>query len=279
MNIAAGLQLAKTVKIEDVKYPCRAEVKVDGVRLIAINNKYYTRTGKQVNLTTKIDTSLYMLDLEVTLESGKMEDRGAISGMINSAMKGGTIDESLLVFHVLDIMLIAEYERRSSLDTLGGRLFRMKNYLHDRNHQQFKMVEYRDVHNKFELDNYFSYIIGSGMEGLVIKYYKDKYQFKRSKQWGKMKMVRTADLLCVGIAEGKGKYKGMIGALDLEGTVQGKDVIVSVGSGMTDEDRQLAHTYYLGNIIEIKYSHITVNYLTGIYSLNQPRFVMIRMDK
>ena len=85
----------------------------------------------------------------------------------------------------------------------------------------------------------------------------------------KIKPRLTADLLCVNVLEGEGKYKNMIGSLvlmDKEGR------LVNVGSGLTDNDRQLPDSHYINKVIEIEYERID-----GTYT--QPIFKIIRGDK
>jgi len=90
-----------------------------------------------------------------------------------------------------------------------------------------------------ELNNLFTNTINQGQEGLMLKKWDSLYSFKRSNAWLKLKPVLDADLTCVDIIEGEGKYKGMVGALACEGFVDGTFVKVKVGSGLTDMDRQL----------------------------------------
>jgi len=282
-NIAEGLQLATTQAMETIKFPCRAERKLDGVRLMLLDGRFYTRKGKEVSLpkTTKHMRNMVgvMLDMEVTLESGKVEDRATVSGLINSAMKGGTIDEDLLWFNVFDGMPSDLYRARSSVDCLKERLHFVNNYIDMCPNPRFRKIPYSDVTTQHALEAMYQGTTLRGYEGLVTKHYDDKYIFKRSKEWARFKPVRTADLKCTGVVEGKGKYAGMIGALRLEDMLDEEFVVVNVGSGMTDFDRALPHDRFVGKVIEVKYSHIT-KAKDAIYpSLNQPRFVMVREDK
>ena len=53
-DISDNLQLAKTMKMEKILFPARAERKIDGVRMILFNGKFYTRTGKLVPLAPPV---------------------------------------------------------------------------------------------------------------------------------------------------------------------------------------------------------------------------------
>ena len=79
----------------------------------------------------------------------------------------------------------------------------------------------------------------------------------------------TADLKCIDIIGGEGKYQGLIGSLVL---INSSGVTVNVGSGMSDFDRQKPYDYYIGKIVEIKYEQVIDTYI-------QPIFICVREDK
>ncbi len=110
----------------------------------------------------------------------------------------------------------------------------------------------------------------SGYEGVFIKHKDHMYQpGKRLNTGIKIKSRLTADLFCIQTVKGEGKYSEMIGALLLKDD-EGR--IVSVGSGLTDEERQLPESHFVGHIIEIHYEQILDTYI-------QPTFVRRRLDK
>lgn len=110
-----------------------------------------------------------------------------------------------------------------------------------------------------------------GFEGLFLKHSTHMYiPGKRQNTAIKDKGTRlTADLKCIDIIGGDGKYHGLIGSLVL---IDSNGISVSVGSGMSDFDRQKPYDYYIGKIIEIKYEQILDTYI-------QPIFVCVREDK
>ncbi len=289
MNIADNLQLAKTQEMKTIKFPARAELKLDGVRVLMANDKFYTRKSKEIFLpqtskeislpqTKFIINKSTIFDLEVTLESGKMVDRPKVSGMLNSAMKGGVIDESLLKFNVIDALPYEEYLTKYSNLTLEQRLYTIQTmlFLYPEN---FRDIPNWVVNNIEELSELYDQKVSEGYEGLVVKHLEDTYKFKRSKDWARFKESKTTDLVCINTIEGQGKYTGMIGALLLEGKVNEKHIKVKVGSGMTDNDRKILSAYYLGKTIEVKYNSITKDKDTNQASLFLPRFVSVREDK
>lgn len=85
----------------------------------------------------------------------------------------------------------------------------------------------------------------------------------------KLKGRKTADLLCIDTELGEGKYMDLIGSLVLEDS-EGRRV--SVGSGLSDNDRLYHEDFYIGKVIEIEYEQIMDTYI-------QPTFIRIRDDK
>lgn len=119
--------------------------------------------------------------------------------------------------------------------------------------------------------------ISEGGEGAIIKKLDTVWKDGTSKDMVRIKAVLDADLLCVDVEEGSGKYKGKVGALVLE-TVCGK-LRVKVGTGLTDLDRAKPFEYYVGKIVEIQYNEFIKSKSKNTDSLFLPRFVEVREDK
>ena len=97
----------------------------------------------------------------------------------------------------------------------------------------------------------------------------------------KYKPVHDYDLVVIGVEPGTGKNKGRMGALVCEGVDDGKHIVVNVGSGFTDVERQ---EYWdnrndvIGRSAVVMADAITLNQ-SGSYSLRFPRFKSFRYDK
>lgn len=119
--------------------------------------------------------------------------------------------------------------------------------------------------------------ISEGFEGAVVKKLDTIWEDGTSKDMVKIKEVYDADLYCVGIKLGKGKYKGKIGSLILQ-TSCGR-IEVDCGSGLTDLDRNKHPDEFIGKIIEIQYNKFIQSKKDKPASLYLPRFVEVREDK
>lgn len=283
------VQLAKEVPLEKLDYPVLLQIKYDGVRIIIINKerevKFFTRNGKEVILP-KLQKELedkpfmnYMIDTEVTLETGKMEDRTKVSGMVNSAMHGGTVDEGKLMFNCFDFMALSQWEAAACDDAYDIRHTMLDAALGDIAIGQLKIADTKEAHNIDAVNELYNAAIDAGFEGLILKQADHLYTFKRSKDWVKLKEIKTADLTCYAIQAGDGKYEGFIGALMCKGTVEGKEIKVNVGSGLKDIERSMRESYFMYQTIEVKYNAVIQDSVTGEWSLFLPRYVMVRHDK
>lgn len=116
--------------------------------------------------------------------------------------------------------------------------------------------------------------VAEGWEGCMFVDKDAPYQLglnshKRTSYIIKNKARPTADLKCIDVEEGTGKYTGLVGSLVLKDST-GR--IVKVGSGLTDDQRQLSTKFFIGKVVEISYEQIKDTYL-------QPVFVTVREDK
>ena len=116
-----------------------------------------------------------------------------------------------------------------------------------------------------------------GYEGAILKKSDSIWKDGTSKDMLKIKAVLDADLVCVDVEEGSGKYKGKVGALVLE-TSCGR-LRVKVGTGLNDLDRDKPFDYYIGKVIEIQYNEFIKSKSKSTDSLFLPRFVEVREDK
>lgn len=128
-------------------------------------------------------------------------------------------------------------------------------------------------------------VVKAGGEGVMINLASAKYQHKRTDGLLKFKPVYSMDMKVVDIEYGKGKYELCIGALICEAKHDGKIIRCRVGTGLSDDQRNLWADYpdeIVGRIVEIGYfalSQDSENFGTNIYSLRFPRLITTRLDK
>jgi DNA ligase-1 len=134
-------------------------------------------------------------------------------------------------------------------------------------------AEGHDVMNRYAQD-----AVANGFEGIMIKDLSAPYECKRSSFWMKWKPTITVDLNIVGFEEGTGRNAGRLGAIICEGEDNERNILVNVGTGLSDSNRDeywAARGQLLGRVIEVEADAVTQNQ-DGSYSLRFPRFVRFR---
>lgn len=314
-----NIQLAKDIPLSEVKFPCYAQPKFDGIRLIAYipkngTPKFRSRNGKYVEFDKIPDdiaklqaliTEDMIIDGELIYEDGRQFDaegkelRTKITGYYNEAVKGGKpipLDEPIY-FAIFDCMTQKEFNTQKcdktfkERSTLLGEICKNSGiWVEVENKGKTERVWQADFFTfcttvkvtESSATNLFDTMFDAGFEGLILKHEDSKYEFKKNKQWAKMKKVDTADLEVVGFEEGDGMHAGAVGALNCVGHVEDKLVKVKVGSGLTHELRQLnedGSCPLVGKVIEVAYNVVQENSAKDGHTLFLPRFKRIREDK
>ena len=231
--------------------------------------RFFTGGGKEfylkdlaIKLITRFSGIDFILEAEFIGENeGKLGDRtkvGILTTWRTNFKKGLSSVCGNNKFKVFDIILenIPFSERLATLKTLN-----LPNELEVVDFKEMTLPEANKLANK---------LCNKGWEGLYLKNPNHVYlPGKRVNNAIKLKRRPTADLLCIGIEDGEGKYEGKIGSLVLKDS---NGIIVKVGSGLQDWQREVEESYYVGKIIEIEYEQILDTYI-------QPTFVRIRTDK
>lgn len=271
-------KLPKSNKFNTTEY--LVSTKYDGNRIFIVKDKdtvrFFTSDWKEFNLPYNYDELLnnnedFVLEAELNYGCiGKLGDRPK-SAIIttwrtdfNKGLKSRTpgLDVSIRVF---DIVFLKEGRVQGLNFTYEQRLAWLG---------VLKFPSYMKVITTTKLLGYEAIQMAKnhvkdGWEGLMCVEPSSHYTYgKRGNHIVKLKYRKTADLLCIGIEAGEGKYLGMIGSLVLKDSI-GRTV--KVGSGLDDIDRD-KRVMYIGKIIEIEYEQILDTYI-------QPTFVCVRYDK
>ena len=91
-------------------------------------------------------------------------------------------------------------------------------------------------------------ILGKEGEGVMLKDPNSEYECKRSHFLLKVKKFDDAEAKIIGYHEGTGKYKGMMGAIQVR---EENGIEFKIGGGFDDEERQ--NPPKLGEIVTFKY--------------------------
>jgi len=111
------------------------------------------------------------------------------------------------------------------------------------------MIKQFKLENNEQLENKLNHIIANKGEGLMLHYGSAYYREGRTANIMKLKKHQDAEAKVIAHLPGKGKYQGMLGALQVK-TASG--IVFKIGSGFTDIER--ANPPEIGSIITFKYN-------------------------
>ena len=260
-----------------------------------------TRNGKPVKGYKQLENEAaeklprgYVYDGEIVAPelfewiSKNMEQQGAVTAnrdLFSEVMSHAFSKEENKqgIFNMFDMIPITEWNSRNCTMTLEQRTNLIREKVQPLSLNTIVVVPTSRVYYKSqpedlqEIVNTFHRYLAIGWEGLMIKNWDSTYEFKRSKNLLKMKLMDTIDLTVVDIFEGSGKYSGVMGGV----YVEYKGNTVGVGSGWSDLQREYYWNHkneIIGKTIEIAYQAETKN-KQGEYSLSFPVIKSIREDK
>lgn len=197
------------------------------------------------------------------------------SGIINRAgLKSG------LVYNIFDITNSdKEYMDRRTILT---NIFKERDRTTD-----LRLLPVLYIGNDIETINALLYkVTETGGEGIMLNDIFAKYKHARTDALLKYKTVKFMDMQVMNIAEGSGKYEGMVGALNCYiKTENGDEIYCDVGSGLSDLQRDLYMqnpSMIIGKIVQVGYHELTQSAFehgTKRYSLRFPRLIKVREDK
>lgn len=277
--------------VDKIQYPAIVQQKEDGMRFNAIVRngavEFRSRNGKEVQLLGNLEPEFLELANGVELvfdgellvqDNGTILDRQTGNGILNKANKGTITNDqaSKVVAIVWDVIPYQNFLSGIDITPYEKRYNHLHSLLSKTNQTKISLVPSWAVNSYEEAQVIFRKLLNEGKEGIILKDCTAIWEDKRSKQQIKFKAVLDADLKCVGIEEGTGKYEGMIGSLICE-TSDGI-VKVSVGSGLTDDDRKKPAEYYIDKVIAVTYNGKITN-KQGEQSLFLPIYLETRFDK
>lgn len=265
--------------------------KLDGVRCLTIVDvekrtvTMWTRNGKAIenfpHITKALEPMIDLFDRSYVLDSEIMS-KDFQSLMKQLGRKDAPV-KSDAYLGVFDIIPLSEFKQ--GVGTMSQKI-RLRFF--EQNFQKaveetgvaiwlpYEIVNLDTPEGQAKLKQYNKEALEAGQEGIMIKDPRAKYECKRSTAWLKLKPFIEVSLKIVAVEEGTGKNEGKLGAFICDDVDDGKRIIVNVGSGITDNERdEFWNTpgQCVGLIAEVRADAITQNQDTeDAYSLRFPRF-------
>ena len=133
--------------------------------------------------------------------------------------------------------------------TFTQRISAMQELTNKRNSPYLSMIEQFKVTTNEQLHQTLDKVAKNNGEGLMLHLGDAYYHVGRTNNIMKLKKHDDAEAIVIAHIEGKGKYQGILGAIQVK-TVEG--IIFKIGSGFTDEERHQPPA--VGSLITFKYN-------------------------
>lgn len=268
------------------------EVKLDGVRVITIvypdgRVDQFSRNGKEL-------VNFPHIKEQLAKTAGHYQEPMVFDGEVMSSSfqdlmkqvhRKSDVNSNDAVLHLFDIISLEDFEAGTCFEpqqlrseTLIGWYETNKEHLPNVQILSHELVDLDTEEGQKRFKEINQTAINGGYEGIMIKDPEAPYECKRTTSWLKLKPFIEVSLAVRDVEEGTGRNVSRLGALVCEGTDDGRDIMVNVGSGFSDNDRDIfwnSRSDLLGQIVEVRADAVTRNQ-DGTYSLRFPRFIRFR---
>lgn len=277
------VQLANTFDPEKPKEDFYyASSKMDGLRGVYIHGEgLFTRQGKKIlGFENTIEKEMAILTSENHYSlDGELFSSDIPFEQIQSAVMGNKKLEDGIKEKIFfkTFAAVKDFWKQETFDSTVDMLdFLMGvDRMITREHFRFIAVTPQYLIPVTEVDKHHDEMVKKGFEGIMLRHPSTSYEFKRGNGLLKYKKFFESDFKVVAQVEGNGKYKGMLGALKVEGEIAGQKIVSEVGSGFDDAQREeFFQNSLVGKTVEIKYQGTTPD-----GSLRFPVFNKIKLDR
>ncbi|MCL1143006.1 DNA ligase [Shewanella gaetbuli] len=216
--------------------------KYDGVRGYWNGTQLFTRSGIVIRAPAWFSKDFPSMPIEgeLWIDRGQFE---WVSGLVRQH-KPNENDWRKVKFMLFDLPTSKEpfSVRLQQLNTVASQSV----YL--------EVIEQQTVKNVEALYQLLDDVVALGGEGLMLHHKNALYQVGRVNHILKLKKKHDAEAVVIGYSEGKGKYKGMMGALKVK---MPNEKVFEIGTGFTDKERQ--NPPPIGSVVTYQYLGFTKN--------------------
>ena len=241
---APEILLANVYRNEIDPAPYLVSEKLDGVRAIWDGQSLKTRSGRVINAPAWFVDALpaLALDGELWIARQRFDE---VSGIVRREVP---IDAE---WRKVRYML---FELPGASGTFEQRVEQMQAIITKANVPWLQVIEQRPAVNRENLKKWLAQVVRQGGEGLMLHRADAPYETGRSDTLLKLKPALDAEGIVVLHLPGKGKYEGMLGALEIR-LADGK--LLRLGSGFSDEQRK--NPPQPGAVVTYRYRDLTAN--------------------
>lgn len=212
--------------------------------------------------------------------TGKIRDRKTGNGLYNKMVRNTiSVDEAKTMhFIVWDLIPIDDFFADVCdipYVTRFAKLIRLELNVHPSKRYQISIIESEYVHTVAKAISFYERMLAQKEEGAMLKLLEAGWENSRSKSVLKLKEEKDATLFCYGTTP-HSKNPDWIGSLECR-TADG-ELEVSIGSGLTEEDRKKDPSFFIGALIDMKYNQLIKAKNAEKWCMFLPIFKNIRYD-
>lgn len=289
-NDKTALPFYKAQTKPGAKKNIAVQLKCDGGRAAAMIEtglvSLFTRNGNEVTVHNRFDFLAkyegYVIDGEILSvgKDGKFRDRKTSNGIYNKAVRGTISKEEAATLHfvVWDMIPLADFRKGKSNIPYRDRFANVTEVVADssaKNKEAISLVASKEIDTIDEAMDFYADRLREGEEGAMLKLLDAPWEDRRSKAVLKLKEIKDATLLCVGVKP-HSKNPNLIGSLECITSCGLLEV--SIGTGLSGEDRERDPEYFLDKLIDMKYNQLILGRDSTIYSMFLPVYRSIRED-
>lgn len=218
--------------------------KLDGVRARWNGEYLVTRGGHIVNAPDWFTHEFpnRVLDGELWIGRNRFDE---VSAVVRQK-KANDNKWKLITFNVFDLPLSGE--------TFVKRYQALQPLINDQSSSYITLIAQKTLLSNAELNQWLNEVEGKRGEGLMLHHKDSLYEHKRSRKLLKLKKVYDAEAKVIAHFKGKGKFKGMLGAMLME---KPNGIQFKLGSGFSDKLRR--NPPAIGTTVTYQYYGLTKN--------------------
>jgi DNA ligase-1 len=293
-----GCQLAHDSANHETKVSGKKliEVKLDGVRVITVVRSdgrvdMFSRNGKELANFPHIKEQISSVirqkgssnSMDVVLDGEIMSS--SFQDLMKQVHRKDNVEAGDAVLNLFDVLPLEDFEKGIYNKDQTTRSNMVKFWVKTNQHlipsvtyvaNELVDLDTQEGQKRFKEIN--QRAVDGGYEGIMIKDPEAPYECKRTVAWLKLKPFIEVSLEVAAVEEGTGRNIGRLGAIVCRGTDDERNIVVNVGSGFSDNDRDTfwnSRNDLVGQIVEVRADAITQNQ-DGTYSLRFPRFLRFR---
>lgn len=258
-------------------------LKLDGIRCVAIKRdgkvRFFSRQGQEILGLIELQKELeavakesFVLDGELIIDGpGTSADQYKVTTQV--VRTDG--DKLGVSYYTFDVLEVEEFEKQKCETPYILRRQTLEQLFKFLNHVIPLRALYNGADTKM-IFNLLEMVRKRNQEGVMVNINDAMYDFKRTKNLLKVKVMQDVDLAITGFEEGSGRLEGTLGRIN----VDYKGNILGVGGGFSDEQRKWFwenKDTLIGRIISVQYFEETQNANGGL-SLRFPVFKELREE-